>query len=290
MKIVHCFIAFFYLQVVFTQSKDYGTINYTEHGVAGHLIQKAKSYNKTYRDSTLIYAQQALEESIKFDNALMTAHANLLLAQTFVMKDDFKMVKVHVAKSLDYAKVNKLPRMMIELNRLLALISSIEGDNDKAIKYYNLSLSYAPTTMDSINLKSNIAALYINNKDYKTAELLMQEILNYYEKNISDVPKNKLVGAYINYALSIENFNKALQYMDKAVEIAKDINYTNLLVSALQNKAFLLKRNSKNKEAIVVFEETLTLCVANGFKRNTATILINLISLSNEVGKFEKSL
>ncbi len=78
--------------------------------------------------------------------------------------------------------------------------------------------------------------------------------------------------------------------MDKAVEIAKDINYTNLLVSALQNKAFLLKRNSKNKEAIVVFEETLTLCVANGFKRNTATILINLISLSNEVGKFEKSL
>ncbi len=189
MKIVHYFITFFCFQVVFTQSKDYGTINYTEHGVSGHLIQKAKSYNKTYRDSTLIYAQKALEESIKVDNALMSAHASLLLAQTYVMKDDFKMVKVHVAKSLDYAKDNKLPKMMVELNRLLALISSFEGDDDKAIKYYNLSLSYAPTTMDSINLKSNIAALYINNKDYKTAELLMQEILNYYEKILVMFPK-----------------------------------------------------------------------------------------------------
>lgn len=92
---------------------------------------------------------------------------------------------------------------------------------DIAKKYLDSSLIYALKSKEKITIeaaKSNLAAYYINNEQYKNAEKSLLEILN--DKN-ADTLSSPYGIAYLNLSYTYEkmgNIDKAYHYLSKYVE------------------------------------------------------------------------
>lgn len=170
-----------------------------------------------------------------------------------------------LSDKLNYAKGKMLSNEMLGIvNQYLLL------DYDKALKHYKSVLEDAKrcediTTVNQMkqNIPGNIGAIYFVKADYDEAEKYTMKSLQAYKKSNMTV-NPALYLSLGNIEAKRENFQKAIGYFDKVIEIGKNNNqFIAMLINSLSAKSSMLLDLGKDDEAYKVSSEALKLLNEN---------------------------
>jgi two-component sensor histidine kinase len=134
---------------------------------------------------------------------------------------------------------SKYPNLLANSYGTLGIIFDLEGNNQKALKYYFKALEIKTSLNDSsgiANMKTNIGALFFTQSDYNKALPYFNEAL---EIEIALNDSVSQIGSYINIAIILKNQKQAeaaKAYLKKALALTELIHedyYYGLIYSNL---------------------------------------------------------
>ena len=122
-----------------------------------------------------------------------------------------------------------------------------------------------------VDLKFNLADVFLDNGDYSKAEALMEDVIEYHSKN-EKTGKKKLSQYYRYLAkilISLNDFDNAKIYIGKAIDKNKTSynNYSNL--------ARILFYSGNNKDAEYYYKKAIALCIEKEGEEHTATAILH---------------
>ncbi len=126
------------------------------------------------------------------------------------------------------------------------------------LNYYKASKLYRDAGENSLAGKMllNMAISQEKVKDYLGSEITTIESL----KILPAENKKQIYRAYNNLAVvanGLENYNQALKYHERALEIAKSINENHLIAQSLNNKGFVFQNMGLYNEALMEFNKAI---------------------------------
>ncbi|GGF34008.1 hypothetical protein GCM10010954_36320 [Halobacillus andaensis] len=161
--------------------------------------------------------------------------------------------------------------------------------------YKNFRLEKQPLSVKAA-LTYNIAVLSNAVGDYRQAITFSYEALRYYE-NLEQRQQVAMVYNLIGVIyLNKEEFNKSMEYLSQAQQLAQDFKNLRLLTQVLHNKGVVMRKDGANHEACEFLEEALALKEAEGLKANKqisyhslCKAYLNLDRLEDAYEIFEKA-
>lgn len=172
---------------------------------------------------------------------------------------------VSLSNKLNYTKGKLLS------NEILGVIYQyLLLDYEKALNHYKIILNNLDKSEDiktakqmRQNIPGNIGAIYFVKADYDEAEKYTMKSLNAYLS--SNLPINPALYLSLgNIEAKRENFNKAITYFDKVIEISKkDSQLIVMRINALSAKSSMLLDLGNIDEGYKVAKEALTLLNEN---------------------------
>lgn len=148
------------------------------------------------------------------------------------------------------------PNDLVSKISLLKHIGSsyvFETNYPEGIRYYKEALQIAEQTslyLQVANINNNLGVIFNETGNYKLAYIHLTEALHNFD--LAGTPDKK-IGAYNNIGLvylNLKNFDKALNWFDKALDSAIQPKDTILLVSVLNNIALCHTSGNKPKLAL----------------------------------------
>ncbi|WP_431801778.1 helix-turn-helix domain-containing protein [Halobacillus andaensis] len=117
-------------------------------------------------------------------------------------------------------------------------------------------------------LTYNIAVLSNAVKNYRDAVDFSHEALRYYESLEQDKDVSMVYNLIGVVFLNEEKFNKSMDYLTQAEELAKHLPNRRLLTQVLHNKGVVMRKDGCNQEASHYLEKALKLKEAEGLTAN----------------------
>ena len=248
----------------------------------------------TYPDSTILYAQKAVNLAEKIADMERKAYMLKNVGLAYYYKGEFVDVLDNWRASLNtFKRINHSKGISNLLNNIGAVYYS-SGDYPKAIDYYLKSLRIAEKNKDKLREGTslqNIGAVYLDTKDNRSAQKYLLQALNVfnsinYEKGIATVSIN-LTDVYLN----IDSLDKALAYAVKARNILEKLEDPNI-PSALISIANIYNRQNNYFKAIEEAKIAYRIAEKNGskpFLQKTTVVLGNNYNQTNQLDKAVRS-
>lgn len=128
------------------------------------------------------------------------------------------------------------------------------------LNYYKASKLYRTEGENALagRMLLNMAISQEKIKDYLGSEITTIESL----KILPSENKKQIYRAYNNLAVvanGLENYNQALKYHERALEIAKSINENQLIAQSLNNKGFVLQNMGLYDQALIEFKRAIVI-------------------------------
>lgn len=172
---------------------------------------------------------------------------------------------IYSDKIKSYQFASKLKAKALELNNktalayayhILGVIDENHGDNESALKHYTSALKYADMSKDKVVKLRTLIALsnyYINlsesQKAIETCHLGIKEATAIGNNEIASQFYNNLSLAHTY----IEEYNKALHYSEKSIELKKGLQDEESLANAYLNKGLLLTQMNNYEEGFTYY-------------------------------------
>ncbi|MBI9031917.1 sigma 54-interacting transcriptional regulator [bacterium] len=191
-----------------------------------------------------------------------TASALGSIALLYVSLSKWDMAIKYYLQVLDQAKSLLLEILqLIVLNNLGSALGRVNDfTGSKNILEQGLALAKKLNKRHKIFLfTSNLGNLMLSQSDYITAIDYYDQCMNILE-NVSPKPPSLLIDLYNNYSLCFWKLNdheKSLDYVMKAIEIAKENNFERDLIQMGVNKTNLLVSMGKYDEAIRIVQNAV---------------------------------
>lgn len=208
--------------------KGYVIVSENDSITAGLYNQISHQFLQFNSDSSLYYAQKALDISENENLNLVNANANLNIGIAYFQKNQY-------ALSLQY------------LNAALSLYKSTQSIYEEAIALFNISIVYHNISkydqsiiygLESLKLfesigeqhyllllRSNLGHDYLLTKDYETAEKYLQLSVNDNADSLLYMKYYIRMGDLFLYGKS--NYQKAISFYNKGLNYAKHLNDLN---------------------------------------------------------------
>lgn len=191
-------------------------------------------YLRDIYDSSITYSSQALEvlSQVKDDKLKVVVLSNIG-ASYFEMADDSKAIDFY----LQALKVSEQIKDTFWISMLYSNIGAVyfrkPSTHDKALDYYLKAMPLMKTSSsDEANgtISVNLAEIYVEKGEDSLALVYLNKSLKYLEKSESlPYPLNSL-GAYYNRH---RNYTKALEYHQRALDIAAPMQSKSYMIVAL---------------------------------------------------------
>jgi len=188
-----------------------------------HLIKKARSFNQSQSDSSLIYAKQALQLSLKREYDVPLIECYLLLTNYYWNRDDYKSALEYAYKAEELTQNSNYKKQYAHTILIIASIHIEIGDTNQKFNSLFKALDLF-TQLEDIKGKSH-AYMSLSGAHYKYGNV--EKALEYCQKSIDESKQiNDLNG--ISRTLNnmgamyekLDNFEKAKSYYLKSVNIA----------------------------------------------------------------------
>lgn len=190
---------------------------------------------------------------------------------SFTQMSEFEKGRDYFIKKLNIEKkLNNIPSIIISYSNI-GLNYKLSGDLEKSNEYFRKSLSIDTTSNYKVEKSfplSNLADNLIYNSDQVEKGLeYLDKCFSYYSNDRNPTMLNDIYKAYGVAYVKLKNYNKALDYFNKAINYSESINYLNGIWVVENEKAKLyevlgrytdantsLKRMSVLKDSITVIE------------------------------------
>jgi len=179
-------------------------------------------------------------QEITKDIAVKKAEYYLKTLQIFYAEGDYETHKLYSDSLLSVAKQYGLTKMHILALNNQAVFYKNRGEQLKAIELYHEALDKCKLIPEDHRSKVivliNMGNSYRNIGSYNKSIEVLEKVLSMLD-TYQDFPKIRaaaLIGIANSYS-ELENYQKDIEYSLKAIEIAKQINNDNILVTVLSN-------------------------------------------------------
>jgi signal transduction histidine kinase len=196
----------------------------------------------------------------------------------------------------------KIPMYIAPAYNQLGIISKEQKNYDDAIKYYTLALNSTKNKVDKQSPRNNIAAVYIQKKEYVIATSILESILKsgLLDADTFQIKKARVLDN-LGYAYFRQNqIEDALIYLNKGLEVRNKINDTyGVIESYLHFAEFYQNQNlqKSNGYALKGYEnatelksinerlEALSILMSNNTKPGKNKYAVQFITLNDSITK-----
>ena len=270
------------------------------------LNDRAKAWLSQQPDSTIYYANIALEAAFSESDTFQLALANKYLGIAHFYKESFDSARKYYHISFELFQSINQPAEAAKICNNLGLTYKEEMQYDSALRYYKagLTINYeAGELSNNTALNHNISTILIELEYYEEAKKYLISNLEL----VNDNPSSR-INTNINLGVAYKGMNQidsAIFYYESAYETSKIYNYpygegiTCLNIGNLYLKKEALNRAEKYLlEASTIFEKinyTIgsinaklslgNLYIRNGAYDNSLTILKEVLILAEQAGQ-----
>lgn len=275
-----CLFCFFMFYNSFAQEsiafKDFNQINLEDlntEGDVGKLMMK--SHESIDLDSTVYYIKEAEKLSLKSKNTLLIPYIYYHYGFAYFNKQNYKESQLYLNKCIEKGYKYNLSGMLYESFNLLGVIKGYQADDNSAIDFYKKALEYAPTKIDSVQLKVNISSIYINTDKIDIAKSYLEDVFKYDKEYSNNLDPYWLVYANLNYANTIKTFRAKQEHIKKALEYANKAEDEHLKLQVNIDLASLYLKFKMYNEALILNNSNLL--IAQDFNSLDSIVRIKLI-------------
>jgi tetratricopeptide (TPR) repeat protein len=173
----------------------------------------------------------------------------------------------------------------------LGILLNIYGDYDKAADYLKSALKYFESVQNFrriAELKQNIGMLYFNRKDYEAA-------LHEFDQSIEIALEKKLLPLlallFLNKAnllLTLDDFDGALAFANKALEVSHLIDDKLSIADVYKTKSIIERKKKNFKRAENYLHSSVKINIGRSNNLNTAEAQMELGELYSEMNQVDK--
>ena len=204
------------------------------------------------------------------------------------IKSNFTKAMKHYQHALNIYKTIDSKRGISTCCTGIGSLYYYQGDYEKALKYYNITLEIQTELKIDIGASlNNIAIVYSHQGKYDMAITYFKEALKLEQKHKNTkgiaISFTNLGATYINF----ERYHIALEYFNKALEIYHQLDNKNGEATTLINMGNIYFSQQNFEEALKYYEKTLKINKALGNKMNIAMVLKNIGKIHIEINNNE---
>jgi len=243
----------------------------------------------------LFLAQQTANvDSLMHLLATMKADSNKVntlfaLAQQYENAEPEK-ARTYIAQGGELSKQLQYKKGILKSYRMFAYVQAYQSKFDSVIYYNNLVLDLARSDNDSFNIGVaffNLGSAYRFKSDLERAvEYTLQGAKILEGKGYDNIESNINDGLQTLYQ-TLGQYDKAIEYGNKSVALARKINDRPQLATALSNLGLSYAGQNKLAEAKKLFTEAITIATAINNKSIEAIALSNLSDIAIKENDFE---
>ena len=258
-----------------------------------NLVDLSNEYIKLDLDTSLYYAQQALDLSDQMEYVNGIGKAKGMLAIINFYKGDVEVALQNGLESLEIAEATKDKLLILRTSNALSAIYSASDRNDKSIIYLHEVYDAAKELNDSLYMLfslNNIANLHTLENNYEEASKYYKEIstLEIHKKS-SLVFKTYVYLGSGRYYNSVGEYEKAREYVLKGIPVAEEDNNLFGLAALYQTMAEGYNYSSRYEAAFVNYKKALELFIKIGAKEECLLIYKDMARSYNKIGQYEEA-
>ncbi len=257
------------------------------------LLQKISwSYRNARPDSTILYAQQALDLSKKIQFANGQIKSLNFIGVAYRNKGNYSKASKYYFDALKAAEKANNKEQIGYSSINIGNVYVYQTNYQEAIDYFNKALK----TAQSLGNKGMIAYCYVNLGRAFRSQKKYKEARQYYTKALSIRKELKDASGILTSEVDLaevyrleKNYQKALEYFSIAVSDAEKVNNQGALVYSLNNIANIYKATNELDRAKGYAESSLKIASTLGLLNDVRKALLNLSEIHKQQGNFEQA-
>lgn len=211
-------------------------------------LSSALRYQTENYDSLYFYVKKATDLSLKLADLPLISGSIQLYGRYFMMKEDYTNASASFLLSLKIEEKLKNSTRIADLNDELGGIYYYQEIFDKALRYYSTALTVYQKEHDTMN----IAKVY---------------------SHLGNLHSSREFCEQRNNAQKKEDFNTALQYFEKTVQLCTQIGYKPLIINSYVNIASVYNKLDKPDKALTYLKQAIRYYrTANNMNRLSGTL------------------
>ncbi len=254
------------------------------------LNEISVSYLDVDQDSAKKYANDALKLAEINDYSYGVNEAYFNLGQCYFRDNDFEKSKLFLLKSSEEYLAKKDSSRLTETFIYLAEIYQIQNDDSLSQKYFNYSLEFADTGLDSAQIFTRYGLFNWRKGSFKSALRNFEEALKIRSKSNDQ----ELIASSLNNIGSVYwkrgNYKEALKRFTEALKIRERINEIAGLTTLYGNIGSIYQKLKYYEKAEEYFNRSKNIADSINYKFGKAYSRYNLGILFLELENFEKAL
>ncbi|RAJ11935.1 signal transduction histidine kinase [Olleya aquimaris] len=278
---------------MFSQTNTYQQRVFTDS--INKLLDLAKTnINANNFESALNFSTQAVDLTYNIEDKSLKSEAYACLGNSYLIAEDYANSEKYFKLALGFAKSSKNNFTRVAALNGLGNVQSTHYNNiDKAIYYFEEASKYTKklNSHSSIFINAmNMASMYTEyNKSTKALEYL--KIGEEHYQKLEEIPSVYSLTLFVNYAdhyKQIKQYDTALEYYDKALDIAQKNQFYNDIINISHAKCDIFEAQGQLDKAL----EQLRFIQKNKsiFVEAEAQKQINQINANFKLKEFEQEL
>ena len=266
---------------------------YTSNSEAYEYYLKAVfKWEKRELVNDTVVVRELLNKSIEIDDDFLLAKN--LLGKTFLVMGDYDDAMQIFSSALEQAeKLDDKKNLVRSLNSIGEIYLVKEGNKDRALKYFEKSLSISKGTGDKSGMGDcyeKLGSIYGQNNEFLKS-------IEYFEKSLAIFneldKKNMVISSINNIGVTYyrkNEYDKSLEYFEKQLKMVKELGWKSGIAQAHSNIAFIYNSKGDYRKAIELHQKALDIYEKLDEKRSTSHTLYSIGHLYFNVGELDKAL
>lgn len=248
-----------------------GQVNFRQGFESGDPVPRT---SEAPPEERLALHKPLLDEAIREQDTLRQIHGNLYIFYDYLRADDYSGATTYLLEAENLAKLSGNVGWQGWVTHRRGILSVLMKQPRKALAAYQLSAEQCGAAKDSLCLAESleqIGAMYSRIDSFELSEQYFLQAIPMIERFGG---KDQLSATLNNFGLFYsrqEMPEKALPYIERAVEIYQELKKSRATGKAMNNLADVYRRLGKNKEAIRRFKECLDFNEKHGLRENMIT-------------------
>ncbi|GAA3626338.1 tetratricopeptide repeat-containing sensor histidine kinase [Flavivirga jejuensis] len=238
-------------------------------------------------DKAIDYAKLGLE-LVKAENSMNTGLFYMKLGYLHNNKSEHIKALFYYEKALEVAEVLKNELRIAKCYQNIGVTHVKMGHYDLALDYDLKALKIYEKFDEEVlitTLTGNIGSLYsCRLGDNENGLLYYSRALELSKKTGNDVFRSHVLGAVAEMYMRQKEFTKAVNSLEKSIDLAEKANYPRIVLSGLKNLSQIKIEEKKFKEALAHSKRALQMCLELGYTEDIASIYLALADIYEKMG------
>ncbi|MEZ4937717.1 MAG: tetratricopeptide repeat protein [Crocinitomicaceae bacterium] len=221
-------------------------------GNLGILYMSQAEYGKALEN--MIYCKSTFE---KLGNTGAALNAMNYIGGIYIYKEEFKKADKTYREALLKARKEKNDMMEAFIIGNIGLLKQSEGDLDSALFYFQMGIEMDKKVKNihgEMTTNLNVAAVYLQKKDYENSEKYYEICINYYRSLGEKKGVSMVLTSLSEIALARGDFGRAMKLGKEAFDLADEVGEVKQLSSISKLMYELYKKSNNPSMALKMHE------------------------------------